>query len=304
MNTPPWRQIPLSLALAVMLTLAPTLPGCGGGGTENPGPSAAPSATSPAVEPAPMAPAAATSGAIEGTSCAVKNNQDVLGGLSFQTSHRINARDYGCLIVRKDAGHPVFDGVESARFEVRDGDCSASTSFDDCPQDRSRHEINETTLESTQGKTLVYTTRVYIPEQARFKPRGKNTLFLTQLNYVDAAGLYGTLAYLEVADTGELWIRTDKGFSFEIERQYSVVQNPRGKWIKIAYEVKSSAGPDGYLKVFVDDLLKVSESRATLPSPVAVNRLRFGIYNVFKSRALEPYLPQVVYFDGIGKVIR
>ncbi len=268
------------LALGLVFALA----GCGGGGSDGASPVAA-------------------SAADTGTSCAVNNNTDVLGGLAFQTSHRINAQVYGCQIVRKDAGHPVFDDAESARFEVRAGDCSATSTYDDCAQDRSRHEINETTQAPTVGKTLVYTTRLFIPDQERFKPRGRNTMFLTQINVVDG-GDYGTLAYLEVVDGGALWVRTDKGFTFEIERQYPVVADAFGKWIKVTWEIRSSTGADGFLKVYVDDVLKVNESRATLPSAAATVRLKVGIYNVFRSRALEPYGNQVAYFDGVTKAVR
>ena len=291
--------IPAALALSFALG------GCGGGGSDTVAvasaqapPATAPAAAVPAPAPVEPAPAAPT-----GSSCATSTNTDVLGGLAFQTSHRINARDYGCLIVRKDGGHPVFDGAESARFEVRDGDCSATASFDDCTQDRSRHEINEITQAPTNGKTLVYTTHLFIPGQVRLKPRGRNTLFLTQINVVDGDD-YGTLAYLEIGDSGQLLIRTDKDFSFAIEQQYTVDANPAGKWIKIDWEIRSSTGPDGYLKVYVDDVLKVNESRPTLPSATAANRLKIGIYNVFRSRALEPYGNQVVYFDGIAKSVR
>ncbi len=288
------------------LLLALALCGCSGGGSDTPAgaaPAPAPAAQAPA-EPAATVPAANVPAVVPaGTSCATSSNTDVFGGLAFQTSHRINARDYGCQIVRKEAGHPVFDGVESARFEVRAGDCSATASYDDCTQDRSRHEINETTQAPSNGKTLVYTTHLYIPAQDRLKPRGRNTMFLTQINVVDGDD-YGTLAYLEIADNGELWVRTDKGFTFDIEKQYVVDASPVGKWIDVTWEIRSSTGADGYLKVYVDGVLKVNESRPTLPSATATNRLKIGIYNVFLSRALEPYGNQVVYFDGISKQVR
>ena len=284
-----------ALALAVVLALG----GCGGGGSAGP-------ATTPATTSATTTTTtAAVNASVQAgaTTCATAGNTDVFGGLTFQTSHRINARDYGCQVVRRDAGNPVFDGEQSARFEVREGDCSATADYDDCTQDRSRHEINETTVAPSNGTTLVYTTHVFIPEQPRLKPRGRNTLFLTQINVVDG-GDYGTMAYLEVADNGQLWIRTDQGFSFDIQKQYVADTNPVGKWIKVTWEIRSSTGADGYLKVYVDDVLKVDESRPTLPSTTAANRLKIGIYNVFKSRATEPYGTQVVYFDGIAKAVR
>lgn len=121
---------------------------------------------------------------------------------------------------------------------------------------------------------------------------------------MDDFGLYGTLAYLEVGDDGGLLVRTDKGFTYDIQTKYPVLANPYDKWIKLAREVKSSAGPDGFIKVYVNDVLKVNESRPTLPHLTATNRLKFGIYNVFMVRALEPYFTQVVYFDSVSKIVR
>ena len=314
-------------ACVIALLIIAALPGCGVGGRAD----GVPSTTSPATNvptPAPLSPngsGAATAAVADNskalplasdtpalpgtlpastTSCAVKNNQDVLGGLAFQNAHRINAPGHACTIVLADKGHPVHSGSESARFEVRPGDCSASASFDDCINDRSRSEINETTVEPTHGKTLLYTTHLFIPAVKRLKPLGKNTLFLTQINFVDDFGLYGTLAYLEVGEDGGLLVRTDKGFTYDIHAKYPVLANPYDKWIKLAWEIRSSVGPDGFIKVYVNDVLKVHESRPTLPHLTATNRLKFGIYNVFMVRALKPYFTQVVYFDSVSKIVR
>ena len=46
------------------------------------------------------------------------------------------------------------------------------------------------------------------------------------------------------------------------------------------------------------------EVRATLPDPAGHVFLAFGIYNAFKSRALESYATQVMYVDRIRKTIQ
>lgn len=235
-----------------------------------------------------------------GTSCTGVDVPDVFSTVRFDTSHPIRASAYGCLIVDAADGLPVLDGTQSARFEVRPGDCTASAAFDDCTNDRSRHEIQESHVGSTEGQTLVYDTHVYIPPQPRFRPVGDNLLFLTQINYGDPDS-YGTVAYLEVGQGGELIIRTHQGLGWDVREQYVVATNPVGRWVNVRYEIKSTAGPDGFLKVYVDGDLRVDEVRQTLSTPVGANTIKVGIYNAFKSDAKEEYDTQVVFFDGIAK---
>jgi hypothetical protein len=54
----------------------------------------------------------------------------------------------------------------------------------------------------------------------------------------------------------------------------------------------------------VDDLLKVNETKPTLPFPDVRHVLKIGICNAFKPQATEPFDTQVVYFDGIRRSIR
>lgn len=270
---------------AMVLTL--NFASCGGGG-------AGPGSVAP-VDPNKVI----TVGNLKGKSCAVSVNTDVLGGLNFVTSMPINAKDYGCLIVDKADSHPVWDGNESARFEVRPGDCSADSGFNDCTNDRSRHEIREISTVHTDGSTYVYTTRIYIPTQTRFKPPN-SALFLTQINFVDEP-TYGTLVYLLMAENNNLMLRTHQGFTWNVLRDYPVSTSPYDKWIKLSYEIRASSGAEGRIKVFADDVLVVDETRPTLPTATAQIRLKLGIYNAFKSWATLPFETQYMYFDGISR---
>jgi hypothetical protein len=128
-------------------------------------------------------------------------------------------------------------------------------------------------------------------------------MFLSQINFSDKDN-YGTIAYIEVAQDGSLMIRTHVGLTFNILNQYLVSQNPVDRWVKFKFQVKSTSQPDGYLKVYVDDQLLVDETRQTLPTPTSVNRLKIGIYNSFKSRATESYDTQIIYYDGLSKVVK
>lgn len=260
-----------------------TLTGCGGGSGGTQSPLYFPLLTTP-----------------NGSSCEGNVGTDVFATMEFATAQPINAKTWGCLIVEAADKQPVFDGHQSARFEVRPNDCSANSGFNDCLNDRSRHEINESGIGPTQGQTITWEERIFIPSQPRFRPSGRNIMFLTQINFTDSSN-YGTLAYIEVRQDGALMIRTHVGLTWTILNQYVVHQNPVDKWVKFKFEVKSTSQPDGYLKVYVDDQLVVDETRQTLPTPTSVNWLKIGIYNAFKSQAIEPYENQVVYYDGLSK---
>jgi len=236
--------------------------------------------------------------------CTETLDADALGGLPFITF--LDPISYGCRIVSAADGHPVQDGSRSARFELHANECNSSQVSPDCQTDRSRYEVFENNRgESTDGRIVTYEVWVYVPVQPRFRPRGFNLMFLDQMQYLPPDGeAGGVLAYLEVGSNGELMIRTHRGFTFDIQQQYTVVSNPVGTWSKIVWEIKSTPQPDGYLRVYANDRLIVDETKPTLPTPGWRHSLKIGIYNAFKSSAAEPYDTQVVYFDGIRKSIR
>lgn len=203
-----------------------------------------------------------------------------------------------CRIADVSDGIPFVAGKSAIKISLKPGDCGGNDVFDDCANDRSRFELSESPQGYTQGKSLIRSFRIYLPTQERLRPKGGNALFLSQLNYMDGKN-FGTLAYLELGDDGNLYIRTHQGFTFDIKNKYLAIINPYQKWIGVRYEVNSTTESSGFFKVYVDNQLIVNESRPTLPTAQGVNSLRVGIYNAFLSRATEPYLDQVVYFDQI-----
>jgi hypothetical protein len=233
--------------------------------------------------------------------CTGVTNFDALGGLPFITF--LDPIPYGCRIVDDVNGHPVHDGSQSVRVELHAGDCNSSPASPDCQTDRSRYEVFHDNRGSTSdGRIVRYEEWVYVPPQVRFRPKGQNIMFLNQLQYLPSdneAG--GVLAYLEVGENNELMIRTHEGFTFAIDQQYTVVQNPVGVWTKVVWEIGGTTQANGFLRVYVNDVLKVDETKATLPTAGWRHSLKIGIYNAFKSQAIESYDTQVVYFDGIAR---
>jgi|688.fasta_scaffold240698_3 hypothetical protein len=288
----------LSLIMWILLLAA-----CGGS-TSSTAPTVItvpPFATPPTAVVVPPPPPVDLLSTPNGTSCGV--DPDVFG-VAFETVNTVQSQSHGCLIVNSTDKQPVFDGLRSARFEVRQEDCGASVSFNDCTNDRSRHEISEKEGSSTSGQLLTWEENIYIPTQTRFRPKGKNALFITQINFKNKAD-YGTIAYLEIGENGELLVRTHNEFTFDIKTLHVIANSfPVDTWTNIKFEVLSTPQSNGYIRVYLNGKLVVEENRPTLPTAEYSNMMRVGIYNAFKSRASETYATQVIYFDGVKKNVR
>jgi len=233
-------------------------------------------------------------------------NYDVFNGTKFTNTNKYGNKPYGALIVNKSNGYPVYDGNESIRFEVRNGDCGWNDGFSDCQTDRSRSEVHSMDFENYNlNKIVTYTTHIYIPNQNKFRPSGiNNLLVMNQVNYSDSLGkVFGALAYLVMENNNTLLIRTHKNFTWIGLNDYKITNTPYNKWISLKYVVKMSDNEDGYIRVYVDESLLFEEKRPTIPSKTGILNLKFGIYNSLRSSAFEPYTTQIIYIDGVSKRI-
>ena len=273
---------------------------CGGGGGSDSSSSSS-SSTTPASSISLATP--------PGTTCINVTNADVFGNMKFINPYTSGVTSWGCLIVNKSDNQPVLDGNQSARFELRPGDCGASQTFSDCTNNRSRTEIQEANYSVTQGQIITFNNNIFIPTQSNLYTSQTLSLTLTQIlyQYNLASGElinYGDIAQLAMNKSGALIIETYSDFdgSFTRLNTYTVSSSPMNQWINIRYEIKSTASGDGYFKAYVNGALLVNETRSTLPSALASNTIRFGIYDHFQAggKASET---QVVYFDGISKQV-
>ena len=289
------------LSILALITLA----ACGGSGSDSS--SSTSSSTTPASTVNLATPA--------GTPCLTSTTStDVFGNTNYRVSQAIKASTWGCLLVNKSDGQPVFDGNQSVRFEIRPGDCNASNSYDDCVNNRSRWELmsNGTQDKSTQGQIITYQYYVYIPTQPLIRPatragvHGNDTVMtcLTQLNWFSRTGAdHSILTGLYVDEVGGLFVRTSTDFAYNGGAQVTIDSNPYDKWIKMTYVIKSTTAADGYIKIYANDKLITNETRATLPDLNSTTLLKIGIYNGSLSFSAQPWQTQVVYFDGISTTV-
>ena len=289
------------LSILALVTLA----ACGGGGGDSSSSSSSSTTSASTISLATPA----------GTPCLTSTTStDVFGNTNYRVSQAIKASTWGCLLVNKSDGQPVFDGNQSVRFEIRPGDCNASNSYDDCVNNRSRWELmsNGTQDKSTQGQIITYQYYIYIPTQPLIRPatragvHGNDTVMtcLTQLNWFSRTGAdHSILTGLYVDEVGGLFVRTSTDFAYNGGEQVSIDSNPYNKWIKMTYVIKSTTAADGYIKIYANDKLITNETRATLPDLNSTTLLKIGIYNGSLSFSAQPWQTQVVYFDGISTTV-
>jgi hypothetical protein len=246
-----------------------------------------------------------------GSSCVNVVNLDAQFGNPLQWSLPLNEPTWACNIVSSANGYPVSSGVQSTRFENRPSDCPGDSSgWSDCANDRSRNEVEErTAVGVSNGQTITYSYKIYIPTQDRFRPSGNNNLLvLSQIRYSTSTGdnPAGALAYLIAMPNNKLGIRVHDGWTWNsVGDVQANIASIYDRWITVKWEIKATDQNDGYLKVWLDGVLVTeATNRATLPVNDGVIRIKYGIYNSFKSNATEEYKNQVIYFDEFTKTVR
>ena len=292
------------LSILALITLA----ACGGGGSDSSSTSSSPTTRTPSVSLSTPA----------GTPCLTSTKStDVFGNTNYTVFQTINASTWGCLIVNKSDGQPVFDGNQSLRFEVRPGDCNSNSGWDDCVNDRSRWELQSYDLKgaSTQGKIITYQYYVYVPYQPQILPPTRTDVrdktastLLSQLNWysktdTDPATSHSIMAGLYVNESGGFYVLTNKDFGYTPNQKILIDTNPYDKWIKMTYVVKSTTAADGYIKIYANDKLVVDETRATLPNTDCTTVIRVGFYNTFLSVTSLAWQTQVAYYDGFSTTV-
>jgi hypothetical protein len=289
----------------VVVITALLLAACGGGGSDSSSSSSSTTTRTPSVSLSTPA----------GSPCLTSTKStDVFGSTNYIVFQTINASTWGCLIVNKSDGQPVFDGNQSLRFEVRPGDCNSNSGWDDCVNDRSRWELQSYDLKgaSTQGKIITYQYYVYVPYQPQILPPTRTDVrdktastLLSQLNWYSRTSTdHSIMAGLYVNESGGFYVLTNKDFGYTPNQKILIDTNPYDKWIKMTYVVKSTTAADGYIKIYANDKLVVDETRATLPDTDSTTVIRVGFYNTFLSVTSLAWQTQVAYFDGISTTVQ
>jgi len=230
-------------------------------------------------------------------------NSDIASGWGnspWLKSMKYGYKDYGYRIVSKQDGHPVRFGNQSVRFEVRPGDCGSDESWDDCANDRERHELSQIADLQESGDEFWFSWSVYIPDGTpsisptitdlgQFHQKKNNVLFMFKWN---------ELGY--VIDNQTPGDGTNKGM-----KPLVALHETTGRWIDILIHAKWSDRDDGFLIAYADHR-KAYEFFGQTLAKGDHSFYKFGIYRSWLSRYKDaknsPDVPaQTVYFDEVHR---
>lgn len=212
----------------------------------------------------------------------------------FQRS--LNDKPWGHGLVDQNNG-PVFAGRTSERFEVRQGDCAAQPGWSDCAMDRERSEMSELKPYTQMNSPTWYSWSVYFdPSWPDISPVTTTVGQFHQRNQSAPAVLF-------VQKNGVYRMRIESAKAlWPADKQIYVLVNPkllRNRWHNIVMNANWSTGADGFIRVWVNGVLKVD-----IKGPTTVNTtpvyFKYGIYRSFVSRV--PNRPRhIVYIDEVRK---
>ena len=243
----------------------------------------------------------------------VNNNfidSDITSSLEFQLVNDINVQDYNNLIVNKSDNHPVHSGERSLRFEIRKGECSSNSYFDDCSNDRARTEVYEYNRVNIEpGMIQSYEYSMYIVSNEYFNP-GNDTnpyspLTVVSQIYFDDLGYEGDQKgqfYLVVDHDQNLRIRTHTPFTYNIDKQELIMTDIFDKWITVRMELDTSSNR---FKLFLNGSIVFQEAYNFIPESSIEPQYFFkaGVYNSFMTDARREYKTQVIYYDNLQRFI-
>jgi len=217
-------------------------------------------------------------------------NRDIGFGNSYRISLSENFKEYGACIVGAPNGHPTRLGSQSLRFEVKTGDCGWTDGWNDCRQDRARHELSGT----AQGDgDYWYHWSLYLPNEFQIIYPAK--LALGQFHQKN-----GHVVWMFQNHTGGYYL--DSQLSGRTDYLVKLLSQDQmaGKWNDILVHVKWTHRDDGFFTVWVNGSRVHTHNGATKSQGRRVYQ-KLGVYQSFLSRykGASPVPGQTAYFDEI-----
>lgn len=218
---------------------------------------------------------------------------DTTSGWNLRMSLPANFKEYGYDVVSKADGHPVRAGKEAMRFEVRAGDCSWYSGWNDCEKDRERHELMS--RDDWSGGEEWYGWSLYLPKDfpniypvkvtlGQFHQKGSHPVWLFQNGY----GGYNVHNNTSGRTLHKTSVLTD--------------EEMRGKWSDILVHARWTHEEDGFFRVYVNGETTPRHSW-TGPTKKRGRRVyfKFGVYRAFMSRRPGDEPTQIVYYDEVTR---
>lgn len=213
----------------------------------------------------------------------------------FGTFERsLSKKDYAYQIIQDPTGKAPTPKVE--KFQVKFGDCSVSKTWNDCETDRERSELSEKGRTNREKVAVWYGWSFYLPEPYPL-------IFPAKV----------ALGQFHQDQGSPLWMfqQLDSGLVLEATflpepKQFPLItwEMLKGRWQKIEMEVYWTPAPNGFLRVWVNDELKVDYQGPTKEKSNIY--FKYGLYRSFLSRYKtatgKKELPeQEVYYSNVKR---
>lgn len=204
-----------------------------------------------------------------------------------------NFKKHGVCIVEKSKGHPTRLGKQSLRFEVKSGDCGYDNIWDDCKNDRERHELSSS---GHNDGEYWYSWSIFLPDD--FINVYPVKLAMGQFNQIKGRPVW----MFQNARGGYFVDNQVYGYTSRKDRILNQ-KEMLGKWNDIIINSKWTHLKDGFFRVWVNGKLLLSHSGPTKTEGKKVIH-KFGIYRSFVKRFknyhnIDKVPGQVVYFDEV-----
>ena len=220
-------------------------------------------------------------------------SSDVGFGNKYFKSLSNNFKKYGVCIVEKSKSHPTRLGQQSLRFEVKPGDCGYNNGWDDCKNDRERHELSGN--RHGDGEYW-YSWSIYLPKD--FK-----NIYPTKLAMGQFHQSKGHVVWMFQNGNGG-YLVDNQVYGYTTRRDKILNQKEMlGRWNDILVNAYWTDKKEGFFRVWVNGKLSYKYSGPTKSKGKKVYQ-KFGIYRSYMSRykmakKVDLVPGQVVYFDEV-----
>lgn len=202
---------------------------------------------------------------------------------------------------------PVRLGTKAIKFEVRPGDCGNNGGWDDCKNDRERHELSQIKNFQKHGDNHWYAWSIYFP--ADIEPIYPTKMHLGQFHQVKNNVLF-LLSWKPLGNSGGYIVDNQSpgnGRTIQTETIVPTIGDEsglslKGRWIDILIHAKWSHNTDGFFRVYADHELKYNWDGQTIARGDR-SHFKFGIYRSFISRYFDSDgsgpPTQTIYYDEV-----
>lgn len=200
--------------------------------------------------------------------------------------------------------HPVRHGMQSERFELRAGDCGGG----DCARadgNRERTEFGQQGVQNLEGDEYWYGWSFYVAPD--YKDSGNlsgtsRTVTMAQFHQkpADTTGNWYPAFMFGKLHGGAFSVRTFPTDPRMVHRTYELIQHAAfaGRWHDVVVQAKWTVNADGFLRVWINDELKVDYAGATRSPGKDYVYFKYGLY---RSSTPDDPLGAVMYYDELRR---